>query len=99
MSSAKDVVLQGWLVKSPPPGVMKGWKRRFFRLRKAVRHCLLTRAPCIDSSPVSSSFFLSLFVSVSLCLCASLCYVCFCVVYVCSRCVCVMGWVEGGECV
>jgi hypothetical protein len=25
--------------------------------------------------------------------------VCFCVVYVCSRCVCVMGWVEGGECV
>lgn len=30
-----DIVKQGWLVKSPPPGVMKAWKRRYFRFRKA----------------------------------------------------------------
>eukprot|EP00049_Salpingoeca_infusionum_P019084 m.360113 g.360113 ORF g.360113 m.360113 type:complete len:742 (-) comp18898_c0_seq1:428-2653(-) len=32
--STTDIVKQGWLVKSPPAGVMKGWKKRFFRLKR-----------------------------------------------------------------
>ncbi|EDQ84576.1 uncharacterized protein MONBRDRAFT_30131 [Monosiga brevicollis MX1] len=35
-SMSSDVVRNGWLIKSPPPGALKGWKRRFFRFLRAT---------------------------------------------------------------
>eukprot|EP00055_Hartaetosiga_balthica_P014694 m.82295 g.82295 ORF g.82295 m.82295 type:complete len:705 (+) comp8665_c4_seq1:56-2170(+) len=34
MSDGNDIVRLGWLKKSPPPGAMNRWKRRFFCFRK-----------------------------------------------------------------
>ncbi len=34
---AEDSVMEGYVTKSPPPGIMKGWKRRWMRLKHAVR--------------------------------------------------------------
>eukprot|EP00056_Hartaetosiga_gracilis_P005559 m.86209 g.86209 ORF g.86209 m.86209 type:complete len:701 (+) comp12208_c3_seq1:55-2157(+) len=34
MSDGSDIIRLGWLKKSPPPGAMNRWKRRFFCFRK-----------------------------------------------------------------